>query len=114
MLGYNTLSPSPDPGTATVGIFADNAALWAMESIPKAKPETTVTDSPARPAISSSHTDFPYDVYLRAPTTQRYFSVSGNTPRRCNFFGGSAISRNNDGNPLGNRMVEGNGIFVFL
>lgn len=80
-LGWITFLSSPDPGIARVCRPVRIAARWAMESIPRASPETMVTGSPASPAMRASQTSLPYGENLRAPTTARsLFPAGGKVP----------------------------------
>jgi len=65
---------------------------------------------PASPAKSSSQTALPYSLYLRDPTTHKYFSVFGNVPTVRRDFGGSVISLSRGGKSFFRRFV----IFIYI
>ena len=90
--------PMPLPKTAIVRPCASRAARCAMESMPSAKPETTVMPALAKSWAILWVTSRPYGVALRVPTTataQR--SVSSNVPRTYNNGGDESIWRNKAG-----------------
>ena len=95
----------PPASTATVEAPSSTATLWAIESIPRARPLTIATPARATAPQNCSQTSRPYGVTRRVPTTASDCSNCGPALPRTNSTGGlCGISRKSDGYASSSQM----------